>query len=667
MSLAPVVGLPDVIQLGALYRRSLVLLVSSREAEGQVVLEGGEVVHACWGDLSGEDALYAMLACADVQFQSVAASDFYPSLPRRTIHAEPQQLLLEAARRQDEGTLLRPGRRNPLEAGPSSTPAPESDSRARRRPHWNIWVLAGVLLALLTLAAFSRRTASTPVTRDAGGVTASRGTALEISALAPTDRRPKLLSGKPPVRPRTHLALSPTIVLRLLVDSAGHVARATVYQSRPELAAFEQAALEAARAYRFSPALQGAEPVAVSMNWSVVFTSREAAASKIQVKGSDTIGGTVGPELAAAFREANGVEVKFEALGSATAFGGLFDGTAAIGASSRSVNADELAEAQALGIELKEFVIGYDGVAVITHPSNPVAALTLAELAALFSGEITDWGQLRNGAPGLVAVCGRPAYSGTHEFFQGRVLGQRTDSGRRQFVATRRVLEKSEQLVEAVSQDPAAIGYVGLGYVKSGVRALPLRENGSAPAVAPNPDSVRDGTYPVYRPLLMYTSGPPSGAVAAFLRFVLSARGQSIVEKHGFIAGDVDGTTPVDEDEFGVRATARSEVHRVLFRHRSVRLDAQAVGTLAEISAELVQGRSRALIVGNSDLQGSPRANSQLAQQRAELVAAHLRSSGVPPELLEVEAMSDERPIASNGTHAGRDLNRRVDVYLVRR
>jgi phosphate transport system substrate-binding protein len=667
MSLAPVAGLPDVIQLGALYRRSLVLLVSAREAEGQVVIEGGEILHACWGDLSGEDALYAMLACADVQFQSVTASDLYPSLPRRTIHAEPQQLLLEAARRQDEGTLLRPRRRNTLDTGPSSTPVPESDSRARRRPHWNMWVLAGVLLALLTLAAFSRRTASTPVTRDAGGAATSQGTPIEISALAPTDRRPKLLSGKPPVRPRTHLALSPTIVLRLLIDRGGRVAQAAVYQSRPELAAFEQAALEAARAYHFSPAMQGGQPVAVSMNWSVIFTSREAAASRIQVKGSDTIGGTVGPELAAAFLESTGVDVKFEALGSATAFGGLFDGTAAIGASSRSVNADELAEAQALGIELKEFVVGYDGVAVITHPKNPVTALTLAELAALFSGEITDWGQLRDGTAGGVAVCSRPAYSGTHEFVQGRVLGQRADSARRQFVATRRVLEKSEQLVEAVGSDPAAIGYVGLGYVKSGVRAIPLRENASAPAVAPEASSVRDGTYPVYRPLLMYTSGPPTGAVAAFLRFVLSARGQSIVEKHGFIAGDAEGSTPVVEDDLGMRATVRSEVHRVLFRHRSVRLDAQALGTLAEISAELVQGRSRALIVGNSDLQGSQRANSELAQQRAELVAANLRASGVPSELLEVEAMSDQRPLASNGTRAGRDLNRRVDVYLVRR
>ncbi|HMJ11107.1 MAG TPA: TonB family protein [Polyangiaceae bacterium] len=663
---AAVVALPDALQLCALYRRSLVLLVSAREAEGHVVVEGGEIVHAFWGDLTGEDAVYAMLACGDAHFQSVSVSDVYSCSPVRTIQATAQQLLLEGARRQDEGSLLRPARRSHLEASPSSTLAPFSVSRTHTSRTWSIRALGAALLALVSLAALSNRAPNTAVAVDGSVSARVSGEPLDVSALAPTDGRPKLLAGKSPARPASQLALSPTIVLRLLIERDGRVKQAKVYRSRRDLAAFEKAALEAARHYHFSPAVRGAEPVAVWMNWPVVFTSRDAARATLQIKGSDTIGGALGPELAQVFREETGADVKFEALGSATAFGGLFDGTALIGASSRSVNAEELAEARALGIELQEYVIGYDGVAVITHPSNPIRALSMQQVAALFSGEIADWSEIRGGQLRRVSVLRRPAYSGTHEFFRSRVLS-RPDEPVRDFSPRGRVLEKSEQLVLAVSEDPGAIGYVGLGHLKPGVQALAVAENERARPVAPSASSVRDGTYPVYRPLLMYTNGAPSSASAAFLRFVLSERGQSIVEKHGFIANDVEGSGPLPEDELAAGAGASNKVHRVLFQNRSARLDAQAVGMLDDVAVELRRGRCRALIVGNADFQGKSRVNAKLAEQRAELVAAYLRDAGVTPDLLQVEALSDARPLASNATRAGRDLNRRVDVYLVSR
>ena len=660
---ATVAGLPDVIQLCALYRRSLVLLLSADEAEGQIVIDAGEIVHAFWGDLSGEDALYAMLASPDARFQSATASDLYKTPPPRTVHASAQQLLLEGARRQDEGSVLRPSRRFHAAAGASSTPAPAA-SRPSARP-WLLPAALGLLL-LIALGAWSRREPSTVVPV---GTNPSRtpAEAVEVSVLGPTDRKPKLLSGKPAPRPESQLALSPTVVLRLLIDADGRVARASVYRSRPDLVPFERAALQAAKDYRFSPAARGATPVAVWINWPVAFTSRDATANTIQIKGSDTIGGAMGPELAAVFQEQTGVRVDFEALGSATAFGGLFDGTARIGASSRPVNAQELAEARALGIELKEYVIGYDGVAVIAHPRNPVRALTLEQVAALFSGATASWHEVPDGQPGPVHVFGRPAYSGTHEFFQNRVLGERSDPARRQFAADTRTFERSDDLVRAVSADPAAIGYVGLGYLQGGVKALSLSDGDPRRAVLPDANSVRNGSYPVYRPLLMYTNGPPTGIVAAFLRFVLSTRGQSIVEKHGFIGSDVEASTFVNDDVLAESPKVRTDVHRILFRPRSIELDVEARRQLEALAAELSRGEHRALIVGNADLQGSAHGNTQIAQQRAELVAAQLAEHGVAPELLRVEAVSAERPVATNGTQSGRNLNRRVDVYLVRR
>jgi phosphate transport system substrate-binding protein len=266
-----------------------------------------------------------------------------------------------------------------------------------------------------------------------------------------------------------------------------------------------------------------------------------------------------------------------------------------------------------------------------------------------------------------VQVYGRPTYSGTHEFFRNRVLGSEHDPERRQFAPTAKTFEKSEDLVRAVSADPTAIGYVGLGYMKPGVKALPLSDAEHEGAVLPDASSVRNGSYAVYRPLLMYTRGPPAGKVAAFLRFVLSQRGQSIVEKHGFIGSDAEASAVVDADVSSESAKAHTDVHRILFRQRSAELDAQALSALTGLAAELSAGEQRALIIGNADLRGSARANTELARRRAELVAEHLAGHGVARELLRVEAVSAARPLATNGTQSGRDLNRRVDVYLVRR
>src|SRR5260370_11766399 len=111
-----------------------------------------------------------------------------------------------------------------------------------------------------------------------------------------------------------------------------------------------------------------------------------AAKTVVQVKGSDTIGGVLGQDFARSFMARHPeVEVKWEALGSGTAFVGLLDGSAELGASSRAVKEGELADAKKLGLELREFVIGYGGIAVIVNPANGVNEVTLAPLADLLT------------------------------------------------------------------------------------------------------------------------------------------------------------------------------------------------------------------------------------------------------------------------------------------
>ena len=119
-----------------------------------------------------------------------------------------------------------------------------------------------------------------------------------------------------------------------------------------------------------------------------------ASDARVRVEGSDTIGGALGIAIAEAFHaQYPEARVEWEGLGSSTAFVGLFDGSADLGASSRAINEAEAAEAKRQGVRLREYVIGYDGIAVIVHPDNPIASLTVQQLSEIFQGRISDWRQ----------------------------------------------------------------------------------------------------------------------------------------------------------------------------------------------------------------------------------------------------------------------------------
>src|SRR5262249_50709883 len=161
---------------------------------------------------------------------------------------------------------------------------------------------------------------------------------------------------------------------------------------------------------------------------------------------------------------------RWEALGSGTAFVGLLDGSAAIGAASRSVKADELAAAKRLGIELREYVLGYDGIAVVVHPGNPIAELTVGQLSDLFTGKGANWREL--GGPDLpVHRISRPSYSGTHAFFRDKVLRRGNDKGPEDFTPGTEIVEENGAILKKVAADPAAVSYLGLGWLSPEVKA----------------------------------------------------------------------------------------------------------------------------------------------------------------------------------------------------
>jgi phosphate binding protein len=432
-----------------------------------------------------------------------------------------------------------------------------------------------------------------------------------------------------------------------------------------------------------------------------------AADDVLRIKGSDTIGGRAMPEIAEAFRKRNpGTKMTIEALGSSTAFVGLFDGSADVGESSRPINEKEQATAKELGLKLHEIVIGYDGVAVVVNAANPVKELSIAQLSGLFTGKIRNWKEV--GGPDVpVRLVSRPSYSGTHSFFKEKALRRGNAKGPEEFAASAEILEENGEIIRTVASDPKAVSYVGLGWVEKTVRAVPVSPKTGDPAIVPSAETVRTGKYPLYRPLLMYVPSSPRPAVAEFLRFVISKDGSAVMTRNGFIPADSSMPLPAflasarpaaETTAAGMASPAQvaapdrpaapaanarpaasepvaappaaprqREVVRVVFLFGAASLTEEAGKVLDDVAKRLKQGNLAAVITGHADAKGNAAVNEKIALSRAHTVGNGLLRRGAPPAALRVEAAGADAPVASNKTTDGRALNRRVDIELLPR
>lgn len=500
-------------------------------------------------------------------------------------------------------------------------------------------------------------------TEEPGGVAETQATATEIPAGAidssmltgPDDRPPKLKSGSVP-EVTDDIALAPTIVLRVHLDATGSVVAARVYRPRIELAAFEEAALHHIRTYTFEPARKDGKPVAITFNYPMSFNDAGPRADvTLTMKGSDTIGGSLGPELARTYRAVRpDVKVEIEALGSRTGFTGLLDQTADIGASSRPVEQAELREASKRGVKLKEFVIGYDGIAVIVNEKNPVGTLSVDQVAQVFSGQVANWKEL-GGFDQPIRLISRPAYSGTHAVFKERILGGRAFSSGTEYV------ESSDAVSRKVADDRQAIAYVGLGWVGPRAKVVGLRPEPEADPVKPDEKTIREGTYPIYRPLLLYTAGIPNPEVAEFLRYVVSPPGQKLVTQAGFLPG-ITGLPIPSQAELGTSGPA---VTRVYFETEDAALDARATASLDVVAKLLTdQTDKRALVVGHVDA-GAKGADLTHSMDRGQKVVDYLTTHGVSGELIDLEGQETDKSTSAEMTAAQRAAIRRVDIFVV--
>ncbi len=424
----------------------------------------------------------------------------------------------------------------------------------------------------------------------------------------------------------------------------------------------------------------------------------------LRIHGSNTIGSRLVPELAKAFLEEKGASrveqvpgtneqeilvqgdtngdsilevMEIQTRGSATGFTGLKEGLCDIGMSSNKVKAETARELLSLVGDLtanaSEHTIALDGLAVIVHPSNPVSALTVEQVATIFAGEVTDWSQV-GGAAAPIALYARDDKSGTFEFFQGQVL----EKSKRTLSSTARRFEDSAALSTAIAGDVNGIGFIGMPYIKTN-KALSLSDRGTQP-LRPNERTVKTEDYPLTRRLYLYTpANPKNPYTSEFIAFATNhtpgSKTSAVVSAVAFVNLNPDPSASLPRETSDPRnassewrrltAGATEILTRFRFRSGSSILDTRAhrdIGRVVEFLAKPEYANARLLLIGFADNSGSPTVNKTLSLDRAKVIEGELRAEGLRIE--QVAGLGQEAPIASNSDLEGREKNRRVEIWV---
>ena len=247
-------------------------------------------------------------------------------------------------------------------------------------------------------------------------------------------------------------------------------------------------------------------------------------AGSIVIKGSDTLGAKLVPQLAEAFKASHpGTTFNISAEGSTTGIAAIIDGTAQIGMSSRKVELTEEASAQAKGVKFFPTIVAHDGIAVIVNEKNPVTKLTRKQVEKLFTGDVTDWSAV-GGNAGAVSVYTRNTSSGTFKDFKTMAMKKRD------YAASSQKMAGNEQIAAEAGKNENGVGYVGLAYTKApGVKVVVIE------GTELTDENVRSGKYPYARETYLYTNGVPTGEAKSFVDFAASEEGQKIAAQVGFV------------------------------------------------------------------------------------------------------------------------------------
>jgi phosphate transport system substrate-binding protein len=235
--------------------------------------------------------------------------------------------------------------------------------------------------------------------------------------------------------------------------------------------------------------------------------------------------------LAETYMKSNpAVTIQVTGGGSGTGIAALINKTTNLANSSRPIKGEEIAKANANGVDPGEIKVASDALAVVVNKANTVKELSMPQLNGIYRGDINDWSEVGGPAAKIIRYC-RESNSGTYVFVKEHVL-QNGD-----YAADCQTMPGTSAVAEAVSRDPNGIGYGGVAYFAAlpALRVLPIKKTDSAPAVfplkdgKPNYELVWSGEYPISRWLYMYTTGKSSAEEKAFLDWIVGPGGQQVV------------------------------------------------------------------------------------------------------------------------------------------
>ena len=277
--------------------------------------------------------------------------------------------------------------------------------------------------------------------------------------------------------------------------------------------------------------------LAVAVGCSGAGTAASRPSITVRITGSDTMVNLVQAWAENYKAKKPDVAVQVAGGGSGVGIAGLIDGILDIAASSREIEPGEVERAtRHNGVKPTEFKVALDGLAIYTHRSNPIEQISIQELADIYGegGSILKWSQLGIGNPSCrsdeIIRVSRQNNSGTYVYFREALLGTS-----RELAMGSIDQSGSKDVVVLVSRTPCAIGYSGMAYVIPEVKRLKLSRKTGEPAVVPSAQTAIDGTYPLARPLYLYTRETPTGAVLEFIDWVLGDEGQRLVIDIGYV------------------------------------------------------------------------------------------------------------------------------------
>jgi len=244
----------------------------------------------------------------------------------------------------------------------------------------------------------------------------------------------------------------------------------------------------------------------------------------LQIEGSTTVG-PIADAFAEYFKKVYpDLDITVKKTGSGDGAAALVDSRCDIATMSRFMKDKEFKDAVAGGVYPVAHVVAMDGVCIVVHPSNPVKALTKAQIRDIYMGKISNWSQV--GGPSMpIVVISRDTSSGTYETFHGLVMEKKEMGSGVEYV------NSNPQAHARVKTTQGAVGYVGIGFLDRSVKAVKVD------GILPSRQTIANGVYPVARPLFLFTNGYPKlgTMVHKFCTFYLTEKGQELVEAKGFV------------------------------------------------------------------------------------------------------------------------------------